>query len=62
MASVSIREATLQDAADIARVHIMAWQETYRGIAPQTYLDSLDINERIESWKSRLDQVTTTSS
>jgi ribosomal protein S18 acetylase RimI-like enzyme len=56
MSSILIREATLPDAEDIARAHILAWQETYRGIAPQAFLDSLDINQRIESWKVRLDQ------
>ncbi|KAG0645693.1 putative N-acetyltransferase [Hyphodiscus hymeniophilus] len=56
MSSVSIREAVIQDAEELARVHILAWQETYRGIAPQSVLDSLDVNARIDSWKTWLNQ------
>jgi ribosomal protein S18 acetylase RimI-like enzyme len=54
MMNLSIRKATIQDAANIAHVHVVSWQESYHGIVPQPYLDSLDVNERTESWKSRL--------
>ena len=54
--SLSIREATVQDAANIANVHVVSWRESYQGIVPQPYLDSLDVGVRTESWKSRLDQ------
>jgi GNAT superfamily N-acetyltransferase len=53
---VSIRKATLEDAHDIASVHILTWQETYRSIAPQQYLDSLSIATRTTEWKSRLEK------
>ncbi len=36
-----IREARLEDASAIARVHIDAWRETYQGIIPDTYLAQL---------------------
>ena len=52
--NLSIREATVQDAVDIASVHVVSWRESYQGIVPQPYLDSLDIEVRTEAWKSRL--------
>jgi ribosomal protein S18 acetylase RimI-like enzyme len=56
--SLLIRKASLQDAADIARVHVVSWQEAYRNIPgfPQSYLDSLDVAQRTDNWKTRLDQ------
>jgi ribosomal protein S18 acetylase RimI-like enzyme len=54
--NVSIRKATLQDAPDIAQVHVVSWQKTYRGIAPQHYLDSLDVNTRTREWKFKLEK------
>lgn len=59
--NLTIRKATLQDAPDIARVHVISWQETYQGIVPQPYLDSLNINARTERWKSMLDQANSNS-
>jgi GNAT superfamily N-acetyltransferase len=53
---ISIREGTLSDAEGIARVHVAAWQETYRGIVPQTFLDSLDVAAREEAWKGWLNE------
>lgn len=58
--NIEIRRATVQDAADIGNVHVVAWQESYRGIVPQPHLDSLDVPTRIKAWKSRLDQGVTT--
>lgn len=58
--NLSIRKATLEDAANIARVHIVSWQESYRGIVPQPYLDSLEIGARTDAWKSRLERPVST--
>ena len=50
-----IRPAALPDAAAIASVHITARQETYRGMIPDSKLDSeLDISARETSWISIL--------
>jgi ribosomal protein S18 acetylase RimI-like enzyme len=49
-----IRSATLPDAAAIASVHHTARQETYRGMIPDSHLDSVDISARETSWKSIL--------
>lgn len=48
--SILVRKANVQDAPAIARIHVLSWQETYRGIIPQPYLDALDIEARTEDW------------
>lgn len=42
---ISITHATLADAEDIARIHHAAWQESYKGIIDQGYLDALRCND-----------------
>lgn len=39
--NISILQATPADAEDIAHVHYTAWQESYKGIIDQDYLDTL---------------------
>ncbi len=48
-----IRTATSGDENQIAKVHIQAWQEAYKDLIPQEYLDSLpsELEERIDMWK-----------
>lgn len=45
-----IRAADTDDAPAIARVHVDAWQATYRGIIPQPYLDTLTVQNRTIGW------------
>ena len=47
-----IRTATSGDASGIARVQVVTWQQTYRGILPDTFLDTLDVERSAESWRS----------
>ena len=47
---VSIRPATAEDASAIARVRIDSWRATYRGIVPDAYLDSMDVDESTQLW------------
>ncbi len=51
-----IRTAFLGDEYQIAEVHIQAWQEAYKGIVPQVYLDQLssEIDNRVKMWKNIL--------
>lgn len=49
-----IREAGPSDAAAVATVHVRSWRAAYRGIVPDAYLDSLDVEERTEVWRGRL--------
>lgn len=53
MSDVKIRIAQPGDEPSIAKVHIQAWQEAYKGLLPQDYLDQLssELGERIDMWK-----------
>jgi ribosomal protein S18 acetylase RimI-like enzyme len=51
MSEVSIRPAELKDAPQIAKVHVRTWQCAYKGQMPDSYLDSLSIEKRTESWQ-----------
>ncbi|HTS31040.1 MAG TPA: GNAT family N-acetyltransferase [Bryobacteraceae bacterium] len=50
----SIRPATAEDAASIARVHVESWKTTYRGIVPDEYLARLNVEERTPRWREIL--------
>jgi GNAT superfamily N-acetyltransferase len=41
-----LRPAEPEDAIDVARVHVRAWQTGYRGLLPQAYLDGLRAEDR----------------
>lgn len=49
MSRFAIREATVDDAAAIARAHTASWQSSYRGILPDTVLDRIDVGQRAET-------------
>lgn len=58
---VRLRQAVLDDAQDIANVHVASWQRAYSGVVPANYLASLDPDARAEQWRrwlSRDDQQT----
>lgn len=48
--AMQIRPAVVEDAAQIADVHVRSWQGAYRGLMPQDYLDGLDPVQRAEMW------------
>ncbi len=50
MPETLIRAATATDAADIARVHVQSWRESYTGIVPDAHLAGLDVVERTKRW------------
>jgi len=49
-----IREARLEDAPGIARVHIQTWRVAYRGLIPDSILEDLDLQERTQLWRKNL--------
>ena len=51
-----IRPARLEDAAELAMVNVTSWQEAYRGLIDQAFLDSLDVADRTEAWDRILRQ------
>lgn len=46
-----ISNAAIDDAGDIARIHVAGWQAAYGGIIDQAYLDSLSVEQRAQSWR-----------
>lgn len=49
-----VRPATVADAEAIAKVHIASWRWAYRGIVPDAFLATMDLDARIASWRRQL--------
>jgi GNAT superfamily N-acetyltransferase len=49
-----IRPARLDDADAIARVHVQAWRETYRGLIPDGVLAGLSVAGRVRAWSEMI--------
>lgn len=47
----NIREATVDDIPQLARIHVLCWQDTYKGVVSDTYLDSMDPIKNQERWQ-----------
>ncbi len=44
------RLATRDDTADIAALHVQAWEETYTGLLPRSEFDRRNIDQRLLIW------------
>ncbi|MEJ2859461.1 MULTISPECIES: GNAT family N-acetyltransferase [unclassified Saccharothrix] len=53
-----IRTATVLDAAEIARIHVEAWQAAYAGHMPEEFLSGLSVADRRAAWERQLAQGT----
>jgi ribosomal protein S18 acetylase RimI-like enzyme len=51
-----IRAAAIADANAIARVHVQAWRETYRGLVPDAMLDALSVERNTGMWQAIIGQ------
>lgn len=51
---MQIREAKIEDAMSIAKVHVDSWRTTYKGIISEKYLASLSYKDREDFWRERL--------
>lgn len=51
---VSIRPAVVQDAAEIARVHVASWRQAYSGVVSEDYLAGIDVDKRTARWRDQL--------
>ena len=54
MSNVRIREAQVNDAAAIAKVHVDSWRTTYAGIVPDDFLTKLSYGQRERNWRNIL--------
>ena len=46
-----VRPAELDDAGEIARVHVATWRSAYRGLLPDDFLESLSEMNYTERWR-----------
>jgi len=51
VSEILIRKAEVEDAKGIAKVHVDSWRTTYKGIVPDTFLESLSYEKRELMWK-----------
>jgi GNAT superfamily N-acetyltransferase len=51
---VRIRAAIPGDAPAIARVHVEAWRESYRGLVPEHVIEVLSVNRNVGMWAAIL--------
>ena len=54
MNEVRIRAAVPADAQAIARVHVEAWRESYRGLVPERVIEALSVNRNAGMWAAIL--------
>ncbi len=54
MSDFEIRPATISDALGIATVQYRGWQETYKGIISDSYLNQMSLEKGEERWKKNL--------
>ncbi|GAB3247040.1 GNAT family N-acetyltransferase [Arthrobacter pigmenti] len=52
---VVIRPPGLEDARQIAEVHIAAWRAAYRGVMSDEFLDGLDVERRESGWRRQIE-------
>ena len=51
---MEIRKATSKDAPGIANVHVTTWQFAYRGQLPDSFLEGLSVERRVQTWQEIL--------
>jgi ribosomal protein S18 acetylase RimI-like enzyme len=49
-----VRPASDADAYGVAQVHVASWKVTYRGMAPDDYLNNLKALDRVSRWRERI--------
>ena len=55
MGELLLRQANTSDARGIAKVRVITWQHTYLGLIPDSYLQSLDVEQSTVNWSKRLE-------
>jgi len=51
--TLSIRRATVEDAAALARVQVESWRTTYRGIVPEAFLAEMNEPKQTRRWRGQ---------
>ncbi len=53
-AATHIRRAGVGDADAVGRFQVRAWEQTYRGIVPDAFLDARSVRSGIDRWAERI--------
>jgi len=48
--ALSLRQARPSDAADLARIYIDSWHDTYAGILPHNFLSAMSLKTHTARW------------
>lgn len=51
-----IRKASIDDAAQIAHIHVTSWAETYQGLMPKAYIEGYTLVRREALWRKIISQ------
>lgn len=51
--AIIYREATVADSYAVAQVQVRSWQDSFAGILPQTFLDSISVEQRAKAFENR---------
>ncbi len=52
--ATALRDVARDDAAELAAVHVAAWQAAYRGLMPDRFLNGITVERWEERWAARL--------
>jgi ribosomal protein S18 acetylase RimI-like enzyme len=52
--ALSLRQARPSDAADLARIYIESWQDTYAGILPHALLGGMSVTRHAARWRAAI--------
>lgn len=53
---ITFRRGRSEDLPRVAGVHVRSWQESFRHIAPDDFLDSMSVDERVARFRDRFDR------
>ena len=52
--ALSLRQARPSDAADLARIYIESWQDTYPGLLPHGLLGAMSLERHAARWRNTI--------
>lgn len=51
---MTVRPARIEDARALGEIHVGSWQQAYRGLIPDDFLDGLDVERRVAWFADRI--------
>ena len=55
MDRIRVRKAKKQDIIEVAELHVKIWEEVYRGVLDDEFLDKITVGERNKQWRKFLE-------